>query len=103
MSYSSISQAAQDQALIARVSAAVQKEAWNGAVSSSDMAAQFRGSPTYGADQLIWPIAIDNEAAYDSALAGSNPNPGGDPAVITDANITAGVQAHWPADPEAAA
>jgi len=103
MSYSSIDQAAHDQALVARVTSAVQKEAWNGAVKTSYMASQFRASPGYGGESLVWPVSINSEAAYESALAANNPNPGGDPAVITDQAITSAVQANWPPDPPEAA
>jgi hypothetical protein len=43
-----------------------------------------------------WLIAADPSiaAAYESAVIGGNPDPGGDPAAITDAMITAAVQAY---------
>jgi hypothetical protein len=44
--------------------------------------------------------ASDVEAAYASALAAGNPDPGGDPAVITDAMILAKVQAALPDLPD---
>lgn len=99
MSYNSINQAAHDQALLSRVTAAVSKEAWNGELKTTQFADVVRSSADYGAGQLIWPTAVDYEAQYESALAGNNPNPGGDESVITDGNITASVQAHWPLDP----
>lgn len=48
-----------------------------------------------------WPVAAmsDIEAAYASALAAGNPNPGGDEAVITDQMILSAVQANWPPPP----
>jgi hypothetical protein len=49
--------------------------------------------------RFAYPVAVDNAAAYESAVIAGNPNPGGDPAVITDANIVASLQVHWPADP----
>jgi hypothetical protein len=51
--------------------------------------------------QLIWPVssATDIEAAYESALAAHNPNPGGDPSVITDQMILSAVQANMPPAP----
>lgn len=49
--------------------------------------------------QMLWAVstASDVEAAYASALAAQNPNPGGDESVITDGMILANVQANWPA------
>lgn len=101
MSYKSITQASRDPSLGDRIAAAVYKEA-----QSND---QF-GDTDYGGRVLsgfadlvtpfAYPVAIDTEAAYESALAGDNPDPGGDPAVITDAAILGSVQAHWPPDPE---
>jgi len=100
MSLTTISQAAADPALGDRIVAAVWKEA---------IANPTLGDTAYGRQVLAgsapiemtftYPIAVDNEAAYESAVVAGNPNPGGDPAVITDANISAGVQAHWPPDP----
>ena len=45
-----------------------------------------------------WPVcsASDIEAAYASALAAGNPNPGGDESVVTDGMILSHVQASWP-------
>jgi len=50
---------------------------------------------------MAYPVATatDIEAAYASALAADNPDPGGDEAVITDGMILANVQAKWPPDP----
>jgi len=50
---------------------------------------------------MAWAVggAADVEAAYASALAADNPDPGGDEAVITDQMILSNVQAHWPTTP----
>ena len=103
MSLTTIHQAANDRALQDRTTAGV----WQEAISN----------PTYGdtafGQQVLtgtapitmtfsYPVAVDNAAAYESAIVAGNPNPGGDPSVITDANITAAIQAHWPPDPVAA-
>ena len=94
-----ITQAAQDTALNDRVVAAV----WQEAIANPEF-----GDTVYGRQVLqgaapilmtfAYPIAVDNAAAYETAVQANNPNPGGDPAVITDANISAGVQVHWPED-----
>ena len=56
-----------------------------------------RCNPAEGV-QLIWPVALSTEAEYASAIAAGNPDPGGDPAVITDGMILSAVQANWPTD-----
>jgi hypothetical protein len=91
VSYSTINVCAHDAALLGRIAAAAAQE---GTVS-----------PESVAHQLVWPIAAESdvEAAYASALAAGNPDPGGDPAVITDGMILSGVQAHWPPTPPPAA
>ena len=46
---------------------------------------------------LRWLVstASDIEAAYASAIAADNPNPGGDESVITDGMILSDTQANW--------
>jgi hypothetical protein len=84
MSYSTIFRSANDQALRGRVTAACAQE---GAVD-----------PNLALQAVIWPVcsASDVEAAYASALASDNPDPGGDETVITDGMILANVQAALP-------
>lgn len=81
MSYNTIYKCAYDQPFRNRVSSCVAQEG--------------SASPELVMGQLIWPIAsrTDIEAAYASALAAGNPNPGGDEAVITDQMILSAVQA----------
>lgn len=88
MSYSTVYQCANDPSLTKRVTAAVADE--------------VNGSPyTVAVGDIMWPIATadDVEAAYASALAADNPDPGGDESVITDAMILGLVQANMPAAP----
>jgi hypothetical protein len=102
MSYTTISVSSNDQALVARVTAAAAEEAFrNPAFVDTDYAAQVRNSPQAFVTPLLWAVitAADVEAAYASALAAGNPNPGGDDAVVTDGMILANVQASWPPDP----
>jgi len=47
-------------------------------------------------NQLMWPVAVDTEAAYESALLAGRGAPGFDPDIITDAALTASINAHWP-------
>jgi hypothetical protein len=98
MSYSSIAASAVDQALVDRVSAATAQEAWNNpAVANMPFTRNVQESAA-NAVRMVWPVAIasDVAAAYESALAAGNPDPGGDPAVITDGMILANVAAKWP-------
>lgn len=100
MSYASITRAARDPYLGDRISAAVYKEA----LDNPEFGGTVYGREVLAGNGSLWtpfayPVAIDTEAAYESAIAAGNPNPGGDPAVITDPAILAAVQAHWPPDP----
>lgn len=81
MSYNSIFACANDNAFQARVTACAAQEGAD--------------RPNEAMYQLIWPVATrtDIEAAYASALAADNANPGGDESVITDQMILGAVQA----------
>ena len=83
MSYGTINQCANDMEFLGRVTACAAQEG--------------AADPEKAADQLRWPVATssDIEAAYASGVAGDNPNPGGDVAVITDEMILSAVQANW--------
>lgn len=83
MSFLSINTCVNDQSFIGRLNACAAQE---GAVD-----------PVTKAFTLRWAVAAsaDIASAYDSALAAGNPDPGGDPAVITDQMILSSVQAHW--------
>jgi len=98
MSATSISRAAADRDLKARVDAVVHQEAMNNAtVHDSEYAVMLRQGMTDG-QPLMWPVAVATEAAYESAMASGRGAPGHDADVITDADITAAVQANWPPD-----
>ena len=86
MSYNTINACANDQAFAARLNAAA--------------ATQGSADPVADAYLLRWQVSVasDIEAAYASALAAGNPNPGGDESVITDQMILSAVQANWPPD-----
>ena len=99
MSYTTITQATNDTLLRNRIQAAVNKEAQaNVELGASTFGLYVLNNPWSGWQALIWPVAIDAEAPYEFAVNGGNPNPGGDPAVITDAQILSSVQANWPAE-----
>jgi hypothetical protein len=96
MSYASLDTATRDESLKNRTIAAVQQEAReNPTVADTDYAALVIANSAEGA-QMIWPVALNTEAEYESALAAGNPNPGGDPSVITDGMILSAVQSSWP-------
>ena len=101
MSYSTVFQCANDQAFNSRVQACMVQQAWNNPeYHDTDFGLAVRQSPGYGVPAMAWPTAgaSDVEAAYASALAASNPDPGGDETVITDAMILSNVQTNWPQD-----
>lgn len=90
MTYLTVHRCAHDGALIDRITACIAAEQ------------NTRGepvSPNPLQDTMRWEVATaaDVEAAYASALAAGNPNPGGDETVVTDGMILANVQAAWPA------
>jgi hypothetical protein len=89
MSFATIAQCTNDQALAPRV--------------MGGYAAEGVATPEQAWILNRWLIAADPSinAAYASAIAGGNENPGGDEAVITDQMITAAVQA-FPAPTEPA-
>jgi hypothetical protein len=90
MSFSTVNRCANDQALQQRASACIAQE---------QLAKGAPADPGQLLGPMMWTIAgaSDVEAAYASALAGGNPNPGGDEAVVTDGMILAHVQSGWPA------
>jgi hypothetical protein len=103
MSLTTINQAANDEALLARITASV----WQQAVANPTFGDTMFGAMVLSGAAPIeavfaYPVAVDYDAEYESAVAAGNPNPGGDEAVISDANVEAAVQAHWPEDPEPA-
>jgi len=98
MSYTSIAAADLDTRLIERIRAAIAQEAQNNATLKDSVAG--KAVNRFGPDQIIlaltWAVAIDYETEYAYALGSNNTNPGGDPGVISDANIQAAIVAHWP-------
>ena len=99
MSYTTIDKATKDAELQDRVRAAACKEAWNNAeFALTEYGERLRTYPNEAVGTFIWPVSIEYEAPYEFAVNGGNEHPGGDPAVITDANIQSSVQAHWPRD-----
>lgn len=83
MSYKTINRCANDGSFNGRLTACAAQE---GAYDANTAAYMLR-----------WDVssAADIEAAYASAIAAENPDPGGDESVITDGMILSAVQAHW--------
>src|SRR3954470_21483528 len=104
MSYSSIFASTVDQPLVQRIEAAVAKEAFHNEALGDTEAGRLvveTGSPASVLGAFLWPCCVDFEAEYEFALNSGNENPGGDPAVISDAELLSSVQANWPGVPEA--
>lgn len=100
MSYQMIYRSTQDFELVERIMACVTQEAWNNpSFSTSDYAKSVKYE-SENSRKMIWAVCIasDIAGAYEYAVNNNNPNPGGDPAVITDGMILANVQAKWPFD-----
>lgn len=99
MSYSTLAMQVQDYAFMQRITAAVEKEAWNNPTfGDTDYGRAVILNYVSPPQQFGWPLSIANEATYEYAINAGTPNPGGDPTVITDADILSGVQANWPAE-----
>jgi hypothetical protein len=96
MSAASISRAANDPQLRDRVLAMANKEV----IFNADLAATAyggelaRGNPNVA--PLMFPVAVDTEAAYEAALQAGRGAPGHDADVITDGALTSAIVAHWP-------
>jgi hypothetical protein len=86
MSYYAQHQMAYDGALVGRVTAAVagEHQAGNTTQDPEQWTSQNRH---------FWAASPGWADAWDSAVAAENPDPGADPAVITDAQILSAVQA----------
>jgi hypothetical protein len=100
MSYKTIAASRQDRALQDRVIAATVQEAWAGGPAGDTAYGQNVRASEANAVTMIYPVcsASDVEAAYASALAAGNPDPGGDETAVTDGQILGAVQGRWPAD-----
>jgi hypothetical protein len=100
LSYTTITQAANDEALQNRTEAAVNKEVLsNPAFGNTEFGRLVRKGQADIHTAFDYPVAVANETAYEYAVNGENPDPGGDPTVITDEDILAVVQAVWPYAP----
>lgn len=101
MSYTTIARSTRDSELLDRITAALAKESYaNDALGATGTGRLvMEAGPESVLRSFVWPSCIDFEAAYEYAVGAGNEHPGSDPGVITDANILAAVQAHWPDPP----
>lgn len=100
MSYLSIYRSSTDDSLRYRITSCTVQEAWNNPTFAESDYAKTVKYESQNATRMIWPVCIspDVEAAYAYALDAGNPNPGGDPGVVTDGMIIANIQGKWPFD-----
>ena len=95
-----INRAANDPQLRARVEAASYKEAvYNQALAATEFG-QLLLRGIADVRPLMWRVAVDTEAQYETALASGRGAPGHDTDIITDAQLTSAIVAGWPPDPE---
>jgi hypothetical protein len=91
-----ISRAAADPQLQARIIAAANKEIiFNEELADTWFGRQIRGGMAQWSP-LYWAVAVETEAAYEGALLQQRGAPGFDADVITDAALTSAVVANWP-------
>jgi hypothetical protein len=102
MTAATIYRAANDKQLQDRVMALASKEIlYDAALADTAYGKQVaQGFPNLM--PLMYPVAVDTEAAYETAVNSGRGAPGHDLDVIPDANLTSAIVAHWPyADGEA--
>lgn len=96
MTMATIYRAANDPELQARVFAAAHREMiYDDALANSAYGRQLRQGVN-NVQPLMYPIAVDTEAAYESAVNSGRGAPGHDVDIITDAALTSAVTTHWP-------
>jgi len=98
MSAASISKAANDPQLQARVLAMAHREVIFNEELAATQYGQRLAQGTNDVMPLMYPVAVDTEAAYEAAMQANRGAPGYDADVITDAALTSAINAHWPAD-----
>jgi len=99
MSAASISRAAGDVELRARVLAMAHKELLFDVVKAASTYGRQLSAGVASEEPLMFPVAVDTEAAYEAAVQAGRGAPGHDADVITDAALTSAIGAHWPYQP----
>jgi hypothetical protein len=99
VSASSISRAAADPQLQARIVAAANKEV----IFNDELAASWFGQKIAQGmamwTPLYWSVAVETEAAYETAVNSGRGAPGYDQDIITDAALVSAITANWPEEP----
>lgn len=100
MTYQNMFRSYADVGLRERIMACTVQEAWNNPTVENTTYANLVRTYSDNAMRMVWAVCVasDVAAAYESAVVAENPNPGTDPAVVTDGMIIANVQAKWPSD-----
>jgi hypothetical protein len=101
MSFATIARAAVDQQLIDRVTASAYQAMMEDPDKIDTVFGQALVNPPVGFGNnpvapLMWPVAVDSEAAYEAALVAGRGAPGHDTDIITDEAIHASVTGNWP-------
>jgi hypothetical protein len=96
---SSIYKAANDPELQARVQAMANREVVFNPVLADSWFGQRVVAGMAMWQPLYWGVAVDTEAAYETAVNTGRGAPGYDTDIITDAALTAAITAHWPEEP----
>jgi hypothetical protein len=96
MSAASVSQAASDPELRARVLAMAHKELMADPLKEASTFGISLAAGSVDVTPLMFPVAVDTEAAYEAALQAGRGAPGHDMDIITDAALTSAINAHWP-------
>lgn len=96
MTAASINRAANDPDLQARTLALAHKEVlYNEALADTAFGRSLiTGMPNV--NPLVWAVAVNSEAAYETALVAGRGAPGHDQDIITDGAISAAIVANWP-------
>lgn len=99
MSAASINRAANDLQLQGRIQAMTNKEITFNADLADTWFGQrvIQGMAVWGS--LYWGVAVETEAAYETAVNSGRGAPGYDADIITDAALTSAITAHWPEEP----
>jgi hypothetical protein len=96
---STIHRAANDPDLRARVLAMAHKEVLFDPVKAASSYGRGLAAGQRDETPLMFPVAVDTEAAYETAVNSGRGAPGHDVDIITDAALTAAVSTHWPYEP----
>jgi len=95
MSYTSLAACTRDLAIRDRTQSAVVQEALTGSGQGTPFGEAIAANPEGRWVELVWPVALNCEADYESAFITDPATAAGN---VSDGQILAAVQAHWPAE-----